>query len=360
MKKFVLLIALMLTLVGCSNNTTGDNKPADSKRTTLTSIQPVGIALDEKLTELSENGNVRVLEYDEKDMGMDMSFVQYVYIPEEMNVELKEKNIENRDDLFSFINDYIEANPENEKKVPIFLQTVYSDDESFLPESNDTISKFEITDSRDNKINAFSLKNIEAASEADKENIAAITSYLQDLESNPFKYVVEFDLPEKGASANEPVSNETAANVSSENFDFSTLSATDINGNPVDSSIFKDKYTLVNIWGTFCNPCIVEMPDLAKIHETYSDKGYNVIGIISDTVAGSDQNIETAHKIIEQTGVKYTNIVPTEELLNEIATRVQFIPTTFIVDSEGRQVGAFVIGSKNYEFFETLLNTVNK
>ena len=38
--------------------------------------------------------------------------------------------------------------------------------------------------------------------------------------------------------------------------------------------------------------------------------------------------------------------------------KVQFIPTTFIVDSEGKQVGALVIGSKDYAFFETLINTI--
>lgn len=47
-----------------------------------------------------------------------------------------------------------------------------------------------------------------------------------------------------------------------------SFTATDFKGNPVTSEIFaKNKLTMVNIWGTFCGPCIREMPDLARINK---------------------------------------------------------------------------------------------
>ena len=40
----------------------------------------------------------------------------------------------------------------------------------------------------------------------------------------------------------------------------------DLDGNEVTESILKDKdVTMINIWGTFCPPCIEEMPELAKL-----------------------------------------------------------------------------------------------
>ena len=47
-----------------------------------------------------------------------------------------------------------------------------------------------------------------------------------------------------------------------------TFTATDLKGAAVTSEIFsKNKVTMLNIWGTFCGPCIREMPDLAKLNE---------------------------------------------------------------------------------------------
>ena len=58
------------------------------------------------------------------------------------------------------------------------------------------------------------------------------------------------------------------------------ISTLDLYGNPVDSEIFKDyEITIVDVWGTYCSPCIKAMPVLASLHEKYEDKGVNVIGI---------------------------------------------------------------------------------
>lgn len=125
-----------------------------------------------------------------------------------------------------------------------------------------------------------------------------------------------------------------------ERFDFHTMEI--MEGNVVKSEDFyKEKnLTLVNVWGTFCGPCKEEMPDLVKLHEEYKDK-VNFLGVVVDTNASMDSNVEEAQKIIKDSGVNYTNIMPnptTEDSLVNITA----IPTTFFVDSEGKVLGGFV------------------
>src|SRR5690242_6152553 len=41
----------------------------------------------------------------------------------------------------------------------------------------------------------------------------------------------------------------------------------DIDGNPVDFSLFKGKAVFLNIWATWCPPCVQELPSIAKLSQ---------------------------------------------------------------------------------------------
>lgn len=167
------------------------------------------------------------------------------------------------------------------------------------------------------------------------------------------KEVVEQETPltsEENADSEEEEEEKVA-------FDLSFINTVDLNGNEIDATIFENKYTLVNIWGTFCRPCIVEMPDLQKLHANLGGDEFQVIGIISDTHVDYENNIEDAKNIIEKTGVEYINIIPNQQLIEEVLTNIQFVPTSFIVDSQGKIVGEMVFGARDYNFFESWVNS---
>ncbi|MFR3500045.1 MAG: TlpA disulfide reductase family protein, partial [Paraclostridium bifermentans] len=61
--------------------------------------------------------------------------------------------------------------------------------------------------------------------------------------------------------------------------DLSGFKTTDLNGNKVTSDLFsKNKLTMVNIWATWCGPCIDEMPEISKLYNELPI-GTNVISI---------------------------------------------------------------------------------
>ena len=64
---------------------------------------------------------------------------------------------------------------------------------------------------------------------------------------------------------------------------FGAFESETLDGEKVTEEIFQQAdLTMVNIWATFCGPCIQEMPDLAQLSEEYQDKGVQIIGLIGD------------------------------------------------------------------------------
>ncbi|MBW6411181.1 TlpA family protein disulfide reductase [Clostridium weizhouense] len=132
-----------------------------------------------------------------------------------------------------------------------------------------------------------------------------------------------------------------------------------IDGKEIDSSIFKNsKLTMVNIWATFCGPCIEEMPDIQNLYEDLEKENINVLGIVSDTP--NDENEALAKKILDKKGVKYDNIVPDESLKNGILKDLSGTPTTIFIDSNGNIVGKSLVGSYSKEEYKKAINTILK
>lgn len=132
--------------------------------------------------------------------------------------------------------------------------------------------------------------------------------------------------------------------------DFSELSAQDLNGNAVDASLFADyKLTVINVWGTYCSPCLQEMPDLGELAQEYAEKGVQIVGIVGDVMNSdgtlSESQLEKAAQIVEQTGANYVHIPMDLELYrSDLGENLYAFPTTYFVDSEGKPVGNALVG----------------
>jgi len=132
---------------------------------------------------------------------------------------------------------------------------------------------------------------------------------------------------------------------------FGEFEAKTVGGGKTDETVFADyQLTMVNIWGTFCSPCIQEMPELKEIAVEYADKGVAVVGIPAD-ITDKDGNVATAKlaeakDIIETTGADYLHIIPCKAMIEAKIGSCQTLPETVFLDSEGRQVGGSYMGAK--------------
>lgn len=166
--------------------------------------------------------------------------------------------------------------------------------------------------------------------------------------------------PQAPVSDTDTAPNETPADDSQASAGvMSRFTATDLGGVEVDQSIFSDyKLTMVNVWATFCTPCINEMPDLGELAAEYSDQGVRIVGLVLDTLDSdgsiSESQVETAKEIVDQTGADYLHLLPSPDLYH-ILSDITGVPTTFFVDSTGAQVGHAIVTAQSKDaWIETI------
>lgn len=144
---------------------------------------------------------------------------------------------------------------------------------------------------------------------------------------------------------------------------FSTI---DLDGAKVDQSIFSNyKVTMINIWATFCLPCIDEMPYLAKLSQQMPPET-QFISICVD-LNGNEQK---ALKIMEDAKAFFPVLYPSSEMQKSLLNTVQGVPTTVMVNAKGELVGNVQVGAPgrneteivaNYlDMVERCYNTVSK
>ncbi len=111
------------------------------------------------------------------------------------------------------------------------------------------------------------------------------------------------------------------------------------------------KVTLVNVWATFCPPCLEEMPDLAQVAREYADKEVGFMGIVSDISENEPDQalLEIANQMVSDAGIEFTNILASDSIIRSILAGVQAVPTTFFMDSKGNLIGKVVVGSMTLE-----------
>lgn len=129
-----------------------------------------------------------------------------------------------------------------------------------------------------------------------------------------------------------------------------TFEARDLEGNTISEAVFTEsKLTMVNVWATYCNPCLSEMPGLGELAGEYDADEFQIIGIISDVQEGADTDAtEYASSLVTQTGAAYTHLLLNESLFRSMLSGVSAVPTTFFVDGKGEVLDT-VVGAMDKE-----------
>ncbi len=132
------------------------------------------------------------------------------------------------------------------------------------------------------------------------------------------------------------------------------FSVEDINGSAYTEEMFADHdLTMVNVFTTWCTPCIREIPDLEKLHKEMEGQGVGVVGIVLDAIGSSgkvdEEAVEKAKILAEKTGAAYPFLIPDEGYLGGRLAGIAAVPETFFVDKDGNIVGETYSGSRSFE-----------
>src|SRR5687768_2951359 len=104
----------------------------------------------------------------------------------------------------------------------------------------------------------------------------------------------------------------------------------DLKGNTVKFSSLKNKVVFLNIWATWCPPCVAEMPGIQSLYDKV--KGNKNIAFVMLSV---DQNgMEKVKKFVAKKGYTFPVYLPANNV--PAAFQTQSIPTTFILSKDGK------------------------
>ncbi|MDY5908656.1 MAG: TlpA disulfide reductase family protein [Bullifex sp.] len=135
---------------------------------------------------------------------------------------------------------------------------------------------------------------------------------------------------------------------------------TDIFGNEVSSAelFAESRITMLNIWATYCSPCIGELPFLGKIPSEYDKADLQIIGVISDVF--DQATYDTAISLITSKGAHtYPHLLVSESLYNSVLKDIVGVPTTLFVDSEGHVLKT-VVGSNTLARWKEIITSITQ
>ena len=104
----------------------------------------------------------------------------------------------------------------------------------------------------------------------------------------------------------------------------------DINNNTVNLKNSKGKVIFINLWATWCPPCIGEMPEIQKLYDEFKNENDIVFYLITD------DTVDKMKKFVMNKG--YTFPVFKSMSPTPVPFRVRSIPTTFVISKSGKIV----------------------
>ncbi|ADE71381.1 MULTISPECIES: thiol-disulfide oxidoreductase ResA [Priestia] len=124
----------------------------------------------------------------------------------------------------------------------------------------------------------------------------------------------------------------------------------DVNGETHQLSDYKGKGVFLNFWGTWCKPCKQEMPAMEKQYASYKKQGVEILAV----------NVAETNIAVEQFAKQYELSFPIlmdkdSQVLG--AYGIDPLPTTFLIDKNGKIVDSFIGGleeSKIKEYMEEI------
>ena len=130
----------------------------------------------------------------------------------------------------------------------------------------------------------------------------------------------------------------------------------DLDGGPVrsDELFARHELTLLNLWATWCGPCISELHDLNTVNEKLDAMDCGVVGLLNE----NEPDVALAKRYLSEKGADYPVILAPGNMMELI--RQSYFPMTVFVNREGVIVGNSILGAPGKNAVEFYLNAAEK
>ena len=113
----------------------------------------------------------------------------------------------------------------------------------------------------------------------------------------------------------------------------------DLDGNILNFSAYEGQVVMLTFWGTWCGPCVKEIPDFIELYDKYNKEGLEIVGIAIQS--GSPENIKlfSEHYKINYPILTDINGNESYKAFSDYGTisgvGMRAVPTTFLIDRDG-------------------------
>ena len=144
----------------------------------------------------------------------------------------------------------------------------------------------------------------------------------------------------------------TFYNIPQLNDQYKDFELTDLKGEPIKISDYRENYTLLEFWASWCISCRKKHPQLVELYEKYKNKGFTVIGI------SGDQNESDWKTAVEKDRLSWINLIDTEgrESLVQYQYGITMLPSNFLISPDGKIVAIDITPEQLEEVLQEILN----
>ncbi len=138
-----------------------------------------------------------------------------------------------------------------------------------------------------------------------------------------------------------------------ESFEFD-FELPDLDQKAVKLADFKGKLVIVDIWGTWCPPCRMEIPHFVKLQDAYAND-LAIVGVNYENGEGEEM-LQGIRDFMSEQGINYTCVIG-DDATREQVPNFRGFPTTLFLDREGK-VRLMVVGYHPYEKLQAYINVL--
>lgn len=129
---------------------------------------------------------------------------------------------------------------------------------------------------------------------------------------------------------------------------------TDLDGDEVSLSSYRGKVVVIDFWATWCPPCRKGIPDFVEMQKTYGKDNFVVLGVNVDQGDNQSEVVKKVSDFAESYKINYPVLFHNIEVVYAYGG-IQSIPTTFILDKEGRVIQGFA-GYRPMSYFKSIID----